>query len=170
MCHVQPYTSTNLQVESTSETQGIERALTPFSSYILSLCQCRLNFSIQHFSWLIKGKPANVSNYCLDQLLGVKKKTSDHSFTVCDLFDDLSQATVAVTFTGTRPTLCRRNNNKSANCCRKVHVEQQIQRLKCFQILTQPLPLKMAGSLNQMMTQSVPLSVTCKTQLLRKYL
>ena len=88
-----------------------------------------------------------------------------------DLFDDLSQATVAVVFTGTRPTLCRKNNNKSENCCGKVHVEQQIQRLKCFQILTQPLPLKMAESLSQMMTQSVPLSdVTCKTQLLRKYL
>ena len=86
------------------------------------------------------------------------------------LFDDLSQATVAVIFTGTRPTLCRKNNNKSANCFGKVHVEQQIQRLKCFQILTQPLPLKMAGSLSQTMTQSVPLSVTCKTQLLRKYL
>ena len=77
MCHVQPDTSTNSQVESTSETRGMKRALTPFNSYTLSLCRCRLNFSIQHLSWLIKGKPANVSNYCLDQLPGVPKKTSD---------------------------------------------------------------------------------------------
>ena len=80
------------------------------------------------------------------------KCLADRGFTVCDLFDDLSQAKVAVIFTGTRPTLCRRNNNKSANCSGKVHVEQQIQSLKCFQTFSQPLPLKMAGSLNQMMT------------------
>ena len=66
--------------------------------------------------------------------------------------DDLSQAKVAVIFTVTRPTLCRRNDNKSVNCCGKVHVEQQIQRVKCFQICSQPLSLKMAVSLNQMLT------------------
>ena len=80
------------------------------------------------------------------------KCLADRGFTVCDLFDHLCQAKVAVIFTGTRPTLCRRNDNKSANCCGKVRVEQHIQRLKCFQIFSQPLPLKMAGSLNQMMT------------------
>ena len=80
------------------------------------------------------------------------KCLADCGFTVCDPFDDLSQGTVAVVFTGTITALCRRNDNKSANCCRKVHVEQQIQRLKCFQMFSQPLPLKMAGSLNQMMT------------------
>ena len=76
------------------------------------------------------------------------KCLAGRSFTVCDLFDDLSQVKVADIFTGTRPTLCRRNDNKSANCCGKVHVEQQMQRLKCFQMFSQPLPLKMAGSLN----------------------
>ena len=79
------------------------------------------------------------------------KCLADRGFTVCDLFDDLSQAAVAVVFTETRPTLCRRNDNESANCCGKVHVEQRNQRLKRFQIFSQPLPLKMEGSLNQMM-------------------
>ena len=97
------------------------------------------------------------------------KCLADRGFTVCDLFDDLSQATAAVAFTGTRPTLCRRNYNKSANFCGKVHVEQQSQRLKYFQIFSQPLPLKMAGSLNQMMTVC---AIVCNLQdpIISKYL
>ena len=97
------------------------------------------------------------------------KYLADRSFTVCDIFDDLSQAKVAVVFTRTRPTLYRRNDNKSADCCGKVHVEQQIQRLKCFQIFSQLLPLKMAGSLNQMMTVC---AIVCNLQdpIIEKYL
>ena len=34
----------------------------------------------------------------------------------------------------------------------RIKIEQQIQKLKCFQLFSQPLPLKMAGSPNQLVT------------------
>ena len=74
-------------------------------------------------------------------------------FTVGDLFEPLGVNLRLPSLLNGREQLSVEETVTSQQiAAERVHVERQIQRLKCFEIFSQPLPLKMAGSLNQLVT------------------
>ena len=78
---------------------------------------------------------------------------ADRGFTVSDLFEPLGVKLRLPSFLNGREQLSVEETVTSQQiAAERVHVERQIQRLKCFEIFSQPLPLKMAGSLNQLVT------------------
>ena len=253
-------TTTNSQPKKPEETRGRKRSLTPFKSYILTLCRFRRNFSMLHLAWLVRGKVANVSavvitwlNFMYLRLASIPiwptpeivkehmpesmvlnfpnvraitdcfeiftevpssltlhkamfssyknhttvkclvaiapgggfsfvsalypGKTSDREmvlrsgllntrlwergdecmadrgFTVADLFEPLAVKLRLPSFLSGREQLSVEETVTSQQiAAERVHVERMIQRLKCFQIFGQPIPLKMAGSVNQLVT------------------
>ena len=78
---------------------------------------------------------------------------ADRGFTCSDLFDPFGVKLVLPSFLNGRDQLTAEETVTSQQiAAERVHVARQIQRLKCFQIFRQPLPLKMAGSANQLVT------------------
>ena len=53
--------TTNSRPKKADETRGRKRAFTPFTSYVLTLCRIKCNFSISRLSWLFEGKESTVS-------------------------------------------------------------------------------------------------------------
>ena len=78
---------------------------------------------------------------------------ADRGFTVADLFEPIGVRLVLPSFLNGQEQLSVEDTVTSQQiAAERVHVEGQIQRLKCFQIFSQPIPLKMVGSANQLVT------------------
>ena len=76
---------------------------------------------------------------------------ADHCFTVFDLSKTIWVKLRLPSFLPGQDQLsAKKNDNKSAKCSRKGSRWTASLKIKCFQIFSQPLPLKMAGSLNQL--------------------
>ena len=259
--HVVMYNpTTNSQPKNPGETRGRKRALAPFKSYLLLLCRCRRNFSIEHLAWLVRGTASTVSTVIitwlnfmylrfamipiwptreivekhrpesmkvkfpnvraiidcfeiftevpssltlykamystykahttvkclvaiapgggfsfvsalfsgntsdkemvarsglLDQRLWEQgdECMADRGFTVADLFEPIGVRLVLPSFLNGQEQLSVKDTVTSQQiAAERVHVERQIQLLKCFQIFNQPIPLKMVGSANQLVT------------------
>ena len=78
---------------------------------------------------------------------------ADRGFMVGDLCEPLGVKLRVPSFLNGREQLSVEETVTSQQiAAERVHVERQIQRLNCFEIFSQPLPLKITGSLNQLVT------------------